>query len=112
MGEEETADGRQQQRGGEHEVVSREAKPGVSDDVIEDANSQREHEAVRVGVVAGDDNQIGASVISEFGADNPGMGSSSQQGSEADMEEGYGHLFTDAMKLQLRAQILVLGDLL
>lgn len=111
MGEE-TADG-----GGEHEAVGRqgelsEAKPGGSHAVVEDANSQRAQESVRAGIFAGDDDQIESSLISEFAAQNPGMGSSSQQDSEAELEEGSNHLFTDAMKLQLRAQILVLGDLL
>jgi len=98
-----TADGTD--RGGEHEAVDRgEAKPGA----IEDANSQRVQGAVRAaGIGAGDDDQIESSLVSEFGAQYPGMGSS-----DAEMDEGSHRLFTDAMKLQLRAQILVLGDLL
>lgn len=93
--------------GGEHDAVGRlKAGGGGSHAMIEDANSQRVQQGpVRAAAgitVAGDDDQIESSLISEFGAQN-----------QDEMEEGSAnHLFTDAMKLQLRAQILVLGDLL
>ena len=77
-----------------------------------DASSMGRKEHTRARNGTGDDDQIESSLVSEFGAQNPGMGSSSQPDSEADIEEASNILFTDAMKLQLRAQILVLGDLL
>ncbi|KAG0622243.1 hypothetical protein M758_3G083300 [Ceratodon purpureus] len=77
-----------------------------------DACSMGRTERIRADIGTGDDDQIESSLISGFEAQNPGVGSSSQPDSEADIEEGYGHLFTDIMKIQLRAQILVLGDLL
>lgn len=97
--------------GGEHDAVEGRLKAGGSRAMVEDANSQRVLQqgpvraaaaAAGITVAAGDDDQIESSLISEFGAQN-----------QDEMEEGSAnHLFTDAMKLQLRAQILVLGDLL
>jgi hypothetical protein len=104
----------QQMQVDEKEGVGSETDTSSCDtiEVLGEACAMGTREQIRAGIVTGDDDQIESSLVSEFEAQNAGMASSSQLGSEADIEESYSHLFTDAMKLQLRAQILVLGDFL